>query len=261
MVGEAQSLIKPNPILTRWAPSNWEMVISQRFSDRSQSSKPHTRLPSLGVWKWEEGPSEQVVLKVKAGFDHKNPTSLGETETLLLEGTHKLSCAPRPGEKQWPHRSLGHTYLLVLEGLLWRLVASVAHYGNKDTGGSSSGEHSLAWALSRPPFSHQDIAPPKSLQASVLGCLRLTGQKYSTAHHQTGWLNSPWTHCLLNIPLDIALPTKETIPSSCPQVGRYKPHPPRSLHKPLRPASSIRGQRTEERRITTLQLAEWKLQP
>ena len=89
MVGEAQSLIKPNPILTRWAPSNWEMVISQRFSDRSQTSEPHTRLPSLGVWQWEEGPSEQVALKVSRVWSQESHQPGGDRNSAL--GGHTCS--------------------------------------------------------------------------------------------------------------------------------------------------------------------------
>ena len=43
----------------------------------------------------------------------------GETETPLLEGTHKVVCALGPrGRSSDPHRRLNQTYLLVLEGLL-----------------------------------------------------------------------------------------------------------------------------------------------
>ena len=45
-----------------------------------------------------------------------------------------------PGKKQCLHRSLGQTYLLVLEGLLGRLGAAVAHPGYMDTGGGGGGD-------------------------------------------------------------------------------------------------------------------------
>ena len=68
----------------------------------------------------------------------------GETQTPLLEGTHKVVCASGPrGKEQGPHRRLNHTYLLVLEGLLQRQGVAVAHRGDKDTG-RSSGKYSLA---------------------------------------------------------------------------------------------------------------------
>ena len=42
---------------------------------------------------------------------------------------------------------LNQTYLLVLEDLLQRQGAAVAHCGDKDTGSRSSGKYSLALAL------------------------------------------------------------------------------------------------------------------
>ena len=52
---------------------------------------------------------------------HRNFTGLRETETPLLEGTHRISCLPGPGAKSSDLvRDLGQTYLLVLQGLLQR---------------------------------------------------------------------------------------------------------------------------------------------
>ena len=48
----------------------------------------------------------------------RSSTELGETETPLLEVTHKALHALGPRAKQWLHRSLGQTYLHFLEGLL-----------------------------------------------------------------------------------------------------------------------------------------------
>ena len=79
------------------------------------------------------------------GFDCRTSTGRGETETTLLEGTHKVVCASGPrGKEQRPHRRLNQTYLLVLEGLLQRQGVDVAHHGDKDTGSRSSGKYSLA---------------------------------------------------------------------------------------------------------------------
>ena len=68
-------------------PTNWKIIISQRFCHRSESSELHVRLPSLGVWHQEEEPPEHLALKAR-GLDLKNATGLGETETPLLKGTH-----------------------------------------------------------------------------------------------------------------------------------------------------------------------------
>ena len=78
-------------------------------------------------------------------FDYRTSTGLGETETPFLEGTHKVVCTLGPrGKEQCSHRRLNHTYQLVLEGLLQRWGAAVAHCGDKDTGSRSSGKYSLA---------------------------------------------------------------------------------------------------------------------
>ena len=58
----------------------------------------------------------------------------------------------------------------------------------------------------------------------------------------------------LNTPLDMALPARGTRPSSTYQpVGRHQSLPAGSLHKPLRTASSTRGQTPEARGTIILQ--------
>ena len=58
---------------------------------------------------------------------------MGKQELPLLEGTHRILCAPGPSEINSDLMSLGQTYLLVLEDLLHRQGATVAHYRNKNT--------------------------------------------------------------------------------------------------------------------------------
>ena len=90
--------IKSYPIPAKRATTNWKIIISQRFSDRSESSESHIRLPSQGVFHWEEEPPEHLALKAK-GLDRRNSTRLGETERPPLGGTRKVSCTPGPREK------------------------------------------------------------------------------------------------------------------------------------------------------------------
>lgn len=49
----------------------------------------HVRLPSLGVWHREEEPHEQLTLMV-SWASVQELTELGETETPILEGTHRF---------------------------------------------------------------------------------------------------------------------------------------------------------------------------
>ena len=59
---------------------------------------------------------QRVRLWRPVGFDCRTTTGLEETGTSLLKGTCKFLSAPGPmGKKQWSHKRLGQTYLLVLE--------------------------------------------------------------------------------------------------------------------------------------------------
>ena len=78
------------------------------------------------------------------GFDCRTSTGLGETETPLLEGTHKVVCASGPSGRSSDPIGLNQAYLLVLEGLPQRRGVAVSHQEDKDTGSRSSGKYSLA---------------------------------------------------------------------------------------------------------------------
>lgn len=62
-------------------------------------------------------------------FDCRSSIGQGEAETPLLEGVHKTWCTPELRKKQWLHRSLRQTYMLVLEGLLGKLGVDVVSSG------------------------------------------------------------------------------------------------------------------------------------
>ena len=66
-------------------------------------------LPWLGVWQLEEQPLERLVLKASRNWSQEFH-STGETEAALLDGAYQ-----ERAEKQWPHKNLDQTYLLVLE--------------------------------------------------------------------------------------------------------------------------------------------------
>ena len=128
-------------------PTNWRTIISQKFSHRSESSELHVRLPSLGVWHWEEDCPEHLALKASGAWVQELHRTRGNRDSIHWRA-HTISCVHQdPGRKQWLHRSLGQTNLLVSQGLLGRQGAAVAHCGDKDTGGRGTGEYSLAWAL------------------------------------------------------------------------------------------------------------------
>ena len=161
--------------------------------------------------------SQRIRLWKLVGFDCRTSSGLGETETPLLEGTHKVVCSSGPrGKEQWPYRRLNQTYLLVLEGLLQRRGVAVPHRGDKDTGSRSSGKYSLVWALLE-----STISPTKEPVASSAGSPRAkqpTGRELSPTHQQTSRLNFYW-----------ALPTRAT-----PSSTHHQSLPSGGLHKLLR---------------------------
>ena len=143
------------------------------------------------------------------GLDFRSSTGLGETETPLL-----VACALGPRAKQWLRRSLGKTYLWVLEGLLGRQGSAVIYCRGKDTGGGAPREYSSAWALleviilaPRPGPTQQ----PSGSSAGMPQAKQPTGWEHSPTHRQTGCLKSSRAHSHL---------------LTCPC-------PPESLHKPL----------------------------
>lgn len=80
-------------------PTNWGIIIFQDFSYRSKLSEPHMRFPSLGVWHWEEEPSELLALKTKGAW-LQCPTGLRERGTHSWR-VHTRCDVPRdPGQKQ-----------------------------------------------------------------------------------------------------------------------------------------------------------------
>ena len=71
--------------------------------------------------------------------------SWGNRNTTLRVHTQGLMCTRNQRKKQWPHKSLGQTYLLVLEGLLqsWKVDCC----GDGDIGSGDPGKGSLGYAF------------------------------------------------------------------------------------------------------------------
>ena len=133
--------------------------------------------PTSGFPTWGSGNgrrnSQRFRLWRLAGFDCRASTRLGETETPLLEGTHKVVCTSGPrGKEQWPHRGLNQTYLLVLEGLLQRQGGLWLTVGTRTL--AAEVLESTPW---HEPSRSLPLAPPKSLWPPVLDCLRPNNQQ------------------------------------------------------------------------------------
>ena len=114
-------------------PTNWWIIISQKFSCRSKSVKFHIRMPNLGIWPW----LQMIWFWRLVGLECRCSIGLGETETLLLKGACKVSCIPGPKGKSSDFIG-AQTCQLVLEGLMGRGGAAVVQCGDKDTGGGAT---------------------------------------------------------------------------------------------------------------------------
>lgn len=84
----------------------------------------------MGVLHWEDKYPEHLALKTSR-LNFGNHKGLWEIETLLLKGAYKISHAAGHRAKVSSDGSLGHTYLLVMEGPPERREAT-AHPGDTD---------------------------------------------------------------------------------------------------------------------------------
>ena len=215
---------------------NWRKIIPQKSTYWSEGSEPHIRLPPWGSSNGRRN-SQRIRLRRPVGFDCRTSTGLGETETPLLEGTHKVMCALGcRGKEQWPHRRLNQAYLLVLEGLLQRQGVAVAHHGDKDIGSRSSGKYSLLLALPE-----STISPTKEPVSSTAGSPQAKqprGRELCPTHQQTSGSKFYW-----------ALPTRAT-----PSSTHHQSLPSGSLHKPLRQPHPPEGRQQKQE-----ELQSWSL--
>ena len=179
-----------------------------------------------GIWRRS---LQSMWLWRPVGLECKSSARLEETETPFLEGAHKVSCELQPRAKQWLHRSLGQTYLWVLEGLLGRQGLAVAHCSGKDTGSGGPREYFSAWVSLLPEVAILVLRPgptqqPAGSSAWTPRTKQPTRWEYSPTHWQLPKvILSPQPP--LDTPLDTALPTRGTRPSSTlPWAGTSPSH-------------------------------------
>ena len=170
-------------------------------------------------------------------------------QTTLLEGAHRVSCTPGLREKSsdpirdWARPTCQYRRVSCRSG--GRLCLTV---GTKTLAAAVLGSAHWCEPSRRPP-----LAPPNSLQASVLGHLRPNNQQGRNRA-------TPTADKQLKDFLSKALFTKGQDPA--PPTTGQEPVP--SIKKPAQAsqiASATRGQTAEARRITILQPAEQKLPP
>ena len=131
--------IKSNPIPSKWVTHKLENNNTKEILPLLWGSEPTSGFPAWGpnqrtgnpqgIWPWRP-----------VGFDYKTSTGLGETETPVSEGTNKtLQVIRLRGKEQWLHRRLNQSYLLVLDGFLWRHGSGGVQHRDSGTGSSSLG--------------------------------------------------------------------------------------------------------------------------
>ena len=69
--------------------TNWKIIISQRFSHRSEIPNPHMCLPSLRMWQQEEKSQKHLALRSRMASVQKFHR-IGR-ETTFMEGMHRVS--------------------------------------------------------------------------------------------------------------------------------------------------------------------------
>ena len=228
-----------NPIPPGAQSTGWRIIILQKFSHRSDSSKPHIRLPGLGGLAWGRGGAPRAF-----GFEGQQGLiagAPGDWEKQRLHSwkahTGSFTCWD-PGQTQWIYRSLSRTYLLVLEGLLGRRGVAVALSGSVDTGGGDFWECSATWTLkvadiwlgssaSRPGPTQK----PVGSSAGTTQAKQQTGWEHRPTHQQTGCLKTSWAisrHTPWHGPAHQRAKTQLH-----PLVDKHRPLLPGSLHKPL----------------------------
>ena len=202
-------------------PTNWKIIVPQKLSHRNESSERHMSLPSLGVWQWEEEPPKNLA------WSQEFHGTWGSK--LHSWKAHRVLCTPGTREKkQWPRKTLGQTYLLVLEGLLHRQgVAAAAHcrqrhWWQQFCGIFTSGSSPESCYFLTKAWPHLTAC---SSSAGTPQAKQPTGWEYSSSHQQTGCLKPSWAHsCRLNTLLDSALPIRRTNPA--PLARGQEPVPP-----------------------------------
>ena len=125
---------------------NWKILILQRFSHRSENSKPMPGSPAFesGTQGWEA--PRAFGFKSQWGFSSWAPQDWGK-QRLHSWRVHTKFNMNWDWVKKRLLGNLGQTYLCVLESLLGRWRSSVAHWGIKHTGVRGPRKYLLAWTL------------------------------------------------------------------------------------------------------------------
>ena len=72
----------------------------QKSFSRSKGSKPHIRLPSLGILHWEDKPPEHLALKASRAYFPESQSAVGNRDSTLKGYITDAYILQDPGQKQ-----------------------------------------------------------------------------------------------------------------------------------------------------------------
>ena len=122
------SVIKSNPIHALWVTHKLENnYIAEVLPQEWKFWVPHQAPQPEGLQMGGGAPRESS-FEGQKDLIPGIPQTEGTRNCTLRGHTQGLVCTRTQGKKQWPHKGLGQTYLLVLEGLSGRRGVVVAHY-------------------------------------------------------------------------------------------------------------------------------------
>ena len=84
------------------SPTDWKVTGSQRLPYRSESSEPHIKPPSVGIWHWEKEPLEHLALKASGAIVQELHGTGGNGDPILERGTQTFMCTGSQGKAKAP---------------------------------------------------------------------------------------------------------------------------------------------------------------
>ena len=195
--------------------TDWWTLILQKSNHWSEDSKPHVRLPNLGVWQWEEEFLENQTLKTSGNWLQDFERTGGHRDSTL-EGTHKLVCALGPrGRSRDPRGDWTRP-------TCWRVSCRGRGWLCFTVGTRTLAAEVLGSTPWREPPQSLLLAPPKS--PGRLQCWVASGQTTNREGTQTHLSTVKWIKVLLGS--DHHSNSQLYSPTVPPIKPLRQPHPP-----------------------------------
>ena len=95
-------MIEATPYPLGGQPTDWKVTILQRLTHGSESSETHVMFPFLGIWHWEEEPSEHLALRASGAFAQELYRTGENEESTLEKCTQAFVCTGSQGKAEIP---------------------------------------------------------------------------------------------------------------------------------------------------------------